>query len=438
MVQYSISPRKVLIMLKHGKRGWMLALACVWSGIAFADGAFGPAVTVAFADTRIIAAHVQSLGKGTTDALLNRSIPAAIVNSPVAQLFGPMRPGSTGVAVCYVDSQVIARILATPANAAGRKKREDGLERAKHWTVYYPASIGQAAFMKAHPGVTVTQGCLAIKPSKDQRGPIVYACYSPDGQWVSVSVSPILARHTATAAAPALKRPLGNNLAVIQMTAAGSRALFQTDACAGGTIVVRMGAAGLELDGTVRMRTGSASGFLPAAAFGFANIPATAPLFGVTTSGDDIRSAEVFSIAGPEVSAFVRKNLVQGRAPRGTAAAYHLPAWTRPGRPPAKASGMPRARFAAILPEALRRNNLENVMFCSPTEVLRQGLPRIAATMPIKDAVQLELGIRLLKPVRGDGLGFMSWREGSDERFFIRISRDELRGTSGLWSALFL
>jgi hypothetical protein len=100
--------------------------------------------------------------------------------------------------------------------------------------------------------------------------------------------------------------------------------------------------------------------------------------------------------------------------------------------------GQPRNRLAAILPEALRRAGLENVMFCSPTEVLRQSLPRIAATLPIKEAVQLELGIRLLKPVRGDGLGFMSWRQGVDERFFIRISRDELRGTAGLWSSLFL
>ena len=146
----------------------------------------------------------------------------------------------------------------------------------------------------------------------------------------------------------------------------------------------------------------------------------------------------MFSIAGPEVSAFVGKSLVQMRAPGGAVAAYHLPAWTRPGKPPPKAVGQPRNRLAAILPEALRRAGLENVMFCSPTEVLRQSLPRIAATLPIKEAVQLELGIRLLKPVRGDGLGFMSWRQGPDERFFIRISRDELRGTAGLWSSLFL
>ena len=425
-------------MVKNTRSGWLLALVGVWTGMAFADGAFGPAVTVTFTDTRVIAAHVQAIGKGTSDMLLNRSIPAAIANSPVAQLFGPMRPGANGVAVCYVDSQVVARILATPANAAGRKKREADLERAKHWTVYYPATIGQAAFLKAHPNVKFAQGCLAIPPAQGQRGPTTYACYSPDGQWVSVSVSPILAKHTSVAAAPALKRPLGNNLAIIQMSAAGSRALFQTDACAGGTIVVRMGPGGLELDGTVRMKAGAPTGVLPPPAFGFAHVPATAPLFGVTTSGQDIRSAEVFSIAGPEVSAFVGKSLVQSRLQGTPVSTYHLPAWTRPGKPPAKVIGTPRTRLAAILPEATKKNNLENVMFCSPTEVLRQSLPRIAAKLPIKEAVQLELGIRLLKPVRGDGLGFMSWRQGPDERFFIRISRDELRGTAGLWSSLFL
>ena len=426
-------------MVKGGNmRLWTLALMAGLACGAWADGAFGPAVTVTFTDTRTIAAHVQALGKGTSDLLLNRSIPAAIVGSPAARLFGPMRPGANGVAVCYVDSQVVARILATPANAAGRKKREADLERAKHWTLYYPASISQTAFLKTHLGVKMVQGCLAIPPAQGQRGPIIYARYSPDGQWVSVSVSAMLANHTPTVAIPALKQPLGNNLAIIQMSAAGSRALFQTDACAGGRITVRMGPAGLELDGTVRMKPGAPAGVLPPAAFGFARVPANAPLFGVTTSGSDIRSAEVFSIAGPEVSAFVGKSLVQARAPGGAVAAYHLPAWTRPGKPPPKAVGQPRNRLAAILPEALRRADLENVMFCSPTEVLRQSLPRIAATLPIKEAVQLELGIRQLKSVRGDGLGFMSWRQGPDERFFIRISRDELRGTAGLWSSLFL
>ena len=420
------------------QRGLLSAVAGTLAFAAWADGVFAPAVTVTFTDTRTIAAHVQALGKGTPDLLLNRSIPAALVGSPAARLFGPMRPGANGVAVCYVDSQVIARILATPANAAGRKKREADLQRAKHWTLFYPATVPQAAFLKSHPTVRGVQGCLAIPPPQGQPGPTLYALYSPDGKWVALSVSPVLTRNVASVAAPALKRPLGNDLAFIQMGPAGSRALFQTDACAGGAISVRMGPAGLELDGTVRMKAGPYGGVLPAAAFAFPRIPATAPLFGATTSGQDIRSAEEFAIAGPEVSNFVRRSLVQGRAPGGAPAAYHLPAWSRPGKPPPKAVGMPRARFAAILPEALRRNDLENVMFCSPTEVLRQSLPRIAATLPMTEAVQLEVGIRLLKPVRGHGLGFMSWRQGANERFFIRISRDELRGTAGLWSSLFL
>ena len=103
-----------------------------------------------------------------------------------------------------------------------------------------------------------------------------------------------------------------------------------------------------------------------------------------------------------------------------------------------KVIAAPRRRFAAILPEAAQRNNLENVMFCSPTEVFRQGLPRVAATLPITEATKYEASIRLLKPIKGDGLGFMSWREGPNEHFFMRISRDELRGTVGFWSMLFL
>ena len=77
----------------------------------WADGAFRPAATVAFTDTRIIAGHVQLLSKGAPDPLLSQAIPNAILGSPVARMLGPMRPGATGVAVCYVDSAVAARLL---------------------------------------------------------------------------------------------------------------------------------------------------------------------------------------------------------------------------------------------------------------------------------------------------------------------------------------
>ena len=50
----------------------------------------------------------------------------------------------------------------------------------------------------------------------------------------------------------------------------------------------------------------------------------------------------------------------------------------------------------------------------------------------------MRMAARLLRRVRGDGLGFMSWRVGNNDLFFIRVSRDELRGTSSLWSMLFL
>ena len=77
-------------------------------------------------------------------------------------------------------------------------------------------------------------------------------------------------------------------------------------------------------------------------------------------------------------------------------------------------------------------------MFCSPTTVLRLYLPRIAATLMPLESAKMQMGVRMLRRVRGDGLGFMGWREGHDDKFLIRISRDELWGTSALWSSLFL
>jgi hypothetical protein len=76
-------------------------------------------------------------------------------------------------------------------------------------------------------------------------------------------------------------------------------------------------------------------------------------------------------------------------------------------------------------------------MFCSPTTVLRLYLPRIAATLMPLDSAKMQMGVRLLRPARGDGMGLMGWREGHDDKFLVRISRDELYGTSALWSMLF-
>ena len=99
--------------------------------------------------------------------------------------------------------------------------------------------------------------------------------------------------------------------------------------------------------------------------------------------------------------------------------------------------GAPRVRLMKLLPEA-NKPGLSNVMFCSPTTVLRLYLPKVADTLMPMESAKMRMAERLLKRVRGDGLGFMSWRAGKDDLFFIRISRDELRGTSSLWSMLFV
>ena len=152
-----------------------------------------------------------------------------------------------------------------------------------------------------------------------------------------------------------------------------------------------------------------------------------APLFGVTSSPDDMRSADVFSFAGPEVSAFVRKSLAFIRAQGYSTYFLNGVKGSAPH---------PNARLQKILPEAAR-SPAANVMFCSPTTVLRLYLPRIAATLMPLESAKMQMGVRLLRRVRGDGMGLMSWREGHDDKFLVRVSRDELWGTSALWSMLF-
>ena len=79
-----------------------------------------------------------------------------------------------------------------------------------------------------------------------------------------------------------------------------------------------------------------------------------------------------------------------------------------------------------------------NVMFCSPTTVMRLCLPKVAAKMMPFDSAKLQVVLRLLRSSKGDGMGVMGWREGKEDKFFIRISRDELRGTANLWSVMLL
>ena len=69
---------------------------------------------------------------------------------------------------------------------------------------------------------------------------------------------------------------------------------------------------------------------------------------------------------------------------------------------------------------------------------MRHCLPKVAAKMMPFDSAKLQVVLRLLRKVRGDGIGVMGWREGSQDKFFVRISRDELWGTANLWSAILL
>ncbi|MBQ6007259.1 MAG: hypothetical protein IJL17_01875 [Kiritimatiellae bacterium] len=387
-----------------------------------------PACTVTFADLPTIANHVASLGKGMTDPILTQLVPAAIRNQGAAKLFGPMRAGAPGVAVCYVDAAKLAQLMQR-LNSRGRKPGADEFDRAKFWSVLYPLTTTKAAFLAKHPdAVPQKNGALRIPAGRHSRRTL-YAYFTPDGKWAALGPSAVIAAHTPTAAVGALRRQLGGDLAFVQMGPSGARALFQSNTCAGDTIVVRMTARGLELSGSVRLNEPHRPA-LPSAALSFPGVPTSAPLFGVTSTPGDLGSADIFAMLDPTIADFIRKSLAFTRAPGANY--YSLNASSEvPG------GGAPRVRLMKILPEA-NKAGLSNVMFCSPTTVLRLYLPKVADTLMPMESAKMRMAARLLKRVRGDGLGFMSWRAGKDDLFFIRISRDELRGTATLWSMLFI
>ena len=406
-----------------------LAVVCLAAlGVWCARAEIRPACTVTFADLPTIANQVASLGKGMTDPILTQLVPSAIRNQGAARLFGPMRAGAPGVAVCYVDAARIAQ-LTQRLNGRGRKPGADEFDRAKFWSVLYPLTTTKAAFLAKHPdAVPQKNGALRIPAGRHSRRTL-YAYFTPDGKWAALGPTAMIAAHTPTAAAGALRRPLGGDLAFVQMGPSGARALFQSDAFSGGTIVVRMTARGLELSGNVRLNTAHRPA-LPPAALSFPGVPTSAPLFGATSTPGDLGSADIFAMLDPAIADFIRKSLAFSRAPGANYYSLNASADVPGG-------GAPRVRLMKILPEA-NKPGLSNVMFCSPTTVLRLYLPKVADTLMPMESAKMRMAARLLKRVRGDGLGFMSWRAGKDDLFFIRISRDELRGTSSLWSMLFL
>ncbi len=417
-----------------------VALLCAAVFVCSARAAFSPAGTVVFANLDTVAASIAGLAGKSADPVLKNAVPMALRNQAAVRLFGPMRSGMPGVAVCYVDAQAVAKLMASS------RKNEAAFERTKRWTMLYPASISRAAFLQRHPDAKIVDkaGVICVPPGRHSRRTL-YAWYSPDGKWATVASAPSLATHTYKAALGALGRPFKpGDLAFVRMSAAGARAVFQTDVCAGGEIVVRLTSAGLELRGTVQNRDVICP-TLPASALSFGGVPGDVPLFGVTSLKDDIRSADIFALAGPDVATFVKKSLhfVPGRSSN----AYYLPGAPKEkvlkgkqqmaSTAPAASLLKPSERLMRILPEA-KTHPAASVMFCSPTTVLRIYLPKVAATMGPMDSATLLTGARLLRRVRGDGAGFMGWREKGVDHFLLRISRDELRGTANLWSLLFL
>lgn len=400
--------------------------AAVPAARAPVSAGYRPAGTVAFANLDVIANAVAGIaGKGSLDPVLTKAVPAAIRNQGAARLFGPMRPGAHGVAVCYVDPAIAARV------AAAKRPSDADLERVKRWCVVYPTAMTKAAFLARSPRERVPEadGTVKVLPGSHSRRTF-WAWFSPDGKWAVLAPSASMARHAHAAAGAARVRPLGGDLAHVRMDAAGTRAVFGSELCAGGFLAVRMTARGLELRGSARgiaMRRPP----LPPRAHALDGVPANSPLFGVTTTPSDVQMAEdIFSKAGPEFALFVRRSLQQLQA-RGSSA-YYLDV---PDAPPAAA---PAARLAAILPEARAMPATANTLFCSPTTVLRTCLPKVAAKMLPMDSAKLHIALRLLRSARGDGIGCMNWREGDEDKILVRISRDELRGTANLWSAMFL
>jgi len=385
---------------------------------AAVKSAYRPAGTVCFANLDEIAQAIAGIAHGP-DPILKEAVPAMLRKQAVRQLFGPMRPGAPGVAVCFVDPAVAARI------AAVKRPSDADADRVKRWCMVYPAACDAASFQQRHPqAVPEPDGTFKLPAGGAVRR--TFWVHFPAPGWVTLAPLPRMAPAAFATARPYLEMPLGRDLAVIRMDKVAARAVFGSDIFGGGVVRVALAPAGLEVRGDVKMGVPTRPN-LPPTALSFAGVPANAPLFGATTEPDDIRTADVFAFADKRLSAFVCKSILALRGP--TVSTYYL----KPD--PTLPASAPQQRLAQILPEAKGRP-IANVMFCSLTQMLRVYLPKAAATQMPLESAKMQMGARLLRRARGDGVGFMGWRDGAGDHFLLRFSRDELWATAPIWSAV--
>jgi len=389
-----------------------------------AAAGYRPVGGIAFANPELIARAIAGIpGPNSKDPILTQTIPNAIRRQYAVKVFGAMRPGGHGVAVCYVDPAVAARV------AAKGRVSDAEFEKVKRWCVVYPTAITKAAFLQRHPNaVAEPNGSLRVPPGPHSQRTL-WAWFAPDGQWAVLAPSASMAVHAYTASAALRARNLGSDLCYAQMGTAGARAIFGTDLFADGELSARETPLGLEVRVAANKIAMKRPPLSPAART-LAGVPQNALLYGVTTTPSDVHMAEnLFSMVGPEFGEFLAKSLRFVKAPGATT--YYMDI---PNAPAAAAS--PQDRLFRLLPEARTMPAAANAMFCSPTTVLRLCLPKVAAKLLPMDSAKLHFALRLLRRARGDGIACMSWHDGRCDRLLVRVSRDELWGTASLWSLL--
>jgi len=385
---------------------------------------YRPVGVIAFANPELIARAIAGIpGPNSKDPVLTQKIPNAIRGQYAVRVFGAMRPGGHGVAVCYVDPAVAARV------AAKGRVSDAEFERVKRWCVVYPTAITKTAFLQRHPtAVPEPNGALRVPPGPHSQRTL-WAWFAPDGQWAVLAPSASMAVHAYTASAALRARKLGPDLCYAQMGAAGARAIFGTDLFADGELSARETPLGLEIRVSAN-KIAMKRPPMPPGARTLAGVPANALLYGMTTTPSDVHMAEnLFSMVGPEFGDFLRKSLRFVKTPGATT--YYMDV---PNAPASVLS--PRDRLFRLLPEARTMPAAANAMFCAPTTLLSLCLPKIAAKLMPMDSVKLHVALRLLRRSRGDGLACMSWHDGRCDHLLVRVSRDELWGTANLWSLL--
>lgn len=438
------------------------------------------------ADMPSLGAAVAKVGSFVGNPLATAGMAAAIADMPLMKFFGPMRPGASMVFAVFLDRK---ELDANPAAAL------DGFQPG----LLYPITISKDELVKRHAGAFETNGVVVVTGGCFGGSSRNYVAFSPDGKWIGTSDHAEAAK-LMLEAIPVAEKPMDGDVVRLKIDEKGVSAICAAvkasdyaDTCQMSVLEslrsvvcgLRVSDLGIDVRGAVRFAEGSEAakcGLKPLDAQPLAFAGKSAVV--ASAQAEDCGNASQITDKEREaIFALFKKHGIDlakfyacTKTPYGYACEVDFGAAIKmfgedagktfenfdaekfmkdfaeikPDRPfAAKAPAYAEStsirgyapgwtvadRFAETLPEAAGKQPF-SVGFFSLSSVLKASFSHAAALIPEEQRPMLQPMIEQLAVETKRGCAQMCWTQNGAQRFFARISADEIRCVGPLVTTL--